>query len=366
MPAARERASPPREKAIMKKPVLTFGAVLLASSAWAGASIKTNMVPVVDVCSAGNCAVNAQVCVTNADCNLGSVSAKSKVSLGANGRLKILLKDVVDGAGMDGSGGYMVPFNLVSEFSSAAGTVLVTVDGGKGKADVDISTLMGSTGDAVLMLAALANPPTVPADCPGTGNTPAEIEARYADTDCFSGGGIGYAGVGSGGKSSFKAFVPPVVDICDGGGCDVNGGVCATNADCAFGALSAKSKLSLTGAGRLKVQLKKVVDAAGMDASGDYMVSFALLNLPSASLQFAGVKITVAGGKGKADLDLSSIVAPAGDVVFLHTTNGLYTPPLVPADCPGTGNTAAEVLARGSDIDCFTGDKIGAIGVAVE
>jgi hypothetical protein len=36
------------------------------------------------------------------------------------------------------------------------------------------------------------------------------------------------------------------------------------------------------------------------------------------------------------------------------------------ADCPGAGNTAAVMNARGADNDCSTGKIIGIAGVTVE
>lgn len=350
----------------MKRLLFAMLPVLVAAPAWAGAAIKTNTVPFVDYCD-GVCRYNGGACSTDADCEFGSLSAKSKFTLAADGTLKVQLKGVVDSTLANASGDYMLYVVVTwhdqgNSYGESVG-IKVPVTNGKGKTEADISGLIVNADEVFLGYARLITPPLVPANCPGTGNTTAEIVARGGDPDCFSGDGIGLAGIVGGTKTAFKAQVSPVPDACEGANCNRTGDMCTTNADCDVGATSPKSKFSLTGEGRLKVKLSGVVDADGADASGDYMLFFVVADTPYYVVTEMMVKVAVDGGTGKLDTDLSTLLTPGRS----YGVEGyLLTPPTSPVDCPTPGNTAAEVVARAMDPDCWTGDRIAQIGLQPE
>lgn len=346
----------------MKRLALPFTMLLIAGSAWAGGTtIKTSVVPIVDTCD-GTCLLSGDACATNDDCAFGSLSEKSKLSLAGSGRLKAKLKGIVDASGIAASGEYILQV-LTAAVPSGGGnlTVKVAVEGGNAKVDVELGALIGPEGQGVLLHpTGLRVPPDVPEDCPGDNSIEA-IAARMNDLDCTTGPPIGLAGITVGSsKTSVKSNAVPVMGPCTFSSCGANPDfACATNADCNFGSFSPKSKLSLKGDGKLKLVLKKIVDAAGMDAAGEYILGLAYVS-PTLGTVMLPIKVTADGGKAKTSVDLASLLGPAtsADAIL----GALYAAPLVPMDCPGT-NSPDDIAARTDDDDCTTGPLIGVIGV---
>src|SRR5262249_12859014 len=118
------------KRRILRGLAASLSIVLLAGPAWAAAAYKCVVPPTADYCNSGSCQFNVGMCSTNADCNVGSVSPKSKFSLGADGNMAIQLKGVVDGAGTPANGDYVVLLSLltgeVGPFTQIAAKVTVT------------------------------------------------------------------------------------------------------------------------------------------------------------------------------------------------------------------------------------------------
>lgn len=328
----------------------------------AGTSVRGNIVPIVDVCLVTNCDFTGDPCSSNSDCYVGEVSPSSKFSLSGAGRLKVSVANIVDGAGNDGSGDYIFYAEISgSSVSTSRLMVKIPVVEGRGKVDIDVNTLLGPNGLARIVQARVHAPPDVPADCPGDNST-AALASRANDFDCTTGATVGQAAVVSGGKGTLKYTVTPIVDECDAGFCNYYApDSCSTNADCSYGSASFKSKMSVKGAGKFKVVLKGVVDSSGMDAAGDYILRLETYDYPSGSYIHNVIKVPVVDGKGKASADLSSRLGPATDTVIFVGT--LLSPPVTPMNCPGAGNTAADIISREFDPDCTSGEIIGYAGI---
>jgi hypothetical protein len=353
--------------------------LLIAVPAWAGkTSVRSNLVTIVPTCITGTCLLSAQSCTTNADCSEGSISPKSKVSISGSGRVKITIASLLDAAGMPVTTDGVV--NTADDYIAAI--VLQTYEGyefgaflkldaknGKSKLNADLASMLPPAGDSTIYGMWIFTPPAVPADCPGT-NDPADVAARSSDMDCYSGSRIFTMGLSPDPaiKTSIKTNIVPFPDLCSGT-CYLSGGACATNADCSLVAVSAKSKASLTSAGRLKINVTGLVDAAGMpvttdgteNTADDYLAIAVLYPYSTTSITLAPIKFEAKKGKAKVDIDISALMPPAGFEAG-NPSVILLRPPVVPADCPGT-NSSADIVARSSDNDCTTGAVVGLAGV---
>lgn len=346
----------------------TFAAVLLAGQVHAGGTtLKSNVTPLVDRCDVDHCLWNiSEACVTNADCNFGTVSAKSKVSLTGAGRLRLKLSEVTDPSGMALSGDFILYMGLARSVNFDSETVVlkVPVADGSGALDLDISAVMVPAGQTfTIAVANLYTPPVVPLDCPGA-NTPADIAARADDADCITGQTIATVGFPSGGKGSLKSNLVPFLEFCDAGLCKVNQDEsCITNADCNFGTVSPKSKASLAADGRFKLNVSGVTDAGGAPVTANYLMNLLPWGIGSAIP--ALVEVPLIDGKAKVDVDLGSFLPAAGVTTWVQDPI-LLTPPAVPADCP-SGNDPATIAARAIDPDCLVSvEGVGLVGVAAE
>ncbi len=171
---------------------------------------------------------------------------------------------------------------------------------------------------------------------------------------------------------------------CEAGFCQEGGASCGTNADCNIcgagsllpcdsdadcfrGGVSPKSKLQLSGSGQLKGSLSGVVDSNGAAVTTDGIVGSAddyllilFLNNVDGNTAFPSVKVDFKNGKAKVAADLSGYMV--GDGPILVSFAALFTPPNVPAACPGT-NSPADLLAREGDEDCGTGLTVAVMGL---
>jgi hypothetical protein len=343
-------------------PVLSL--LLAATSAFAGVtSIHGNLVSVDDYCEASKCKNSfSNACSTNGECVTGSISPKSKLSLSSDGQFKLQLRDVLDVAGAQANGDYIfgADITLYPNQPGHGLVVRVPVVAGSANLVVDVSSLIGTVGDSANFYGAqLRLPPANPADCPGPSNSPSDLALRDPDLDCYHGKFVAELAVTPAASTIFKSNVVPISPLCHSGFCG-NSVSCTTNTDCFAGSLSPKSRVSLSGKGAMKVQLKDVVDDAGMPASGNYMLSVAMYSSPSDVLIGVSIEIPVQDGKGKADADVSSLIGAPGAYEFAWSL--LFTPPTVPADCT-SGNDPADIVARQTDTGCSTGDPIGTAGI---
>lgn len=350
------------------KRILAASAVLLtlvASSASAGGTkLRSGLAPIDDSCDGGICNWNfTQVCTTNADCEFGTVSPASKVSLSGDGILKLKVVGVTDAAGLPASGEYIYYVALGWDLDYETITIKVPLVDGKAVVEAEVGSFMGAAGSGVSIPGStLFGPPTVPGDCPGD-NSPGLIAARQpAVNDCTTGRLLASTGFLSGGKGGWKSNLVSLPDSCGAGNCVVNSDeMCTTNADCAFGSTSPKSKVAVGTDGVVKVKVSGVVDGTGAPAGGAFLVAF---NAFSSSMALS-VEVPVVAGKGKAAADLSSLLPPEGGLV-LFSNPWLVSPTATPADCP-SGNDVATVVARGMDPDCGNSvELIGVGGVAAE
>jgi hypothetical protein len=171
------------------------------------------------------------------------------------------------------------------------------------------------------------------------------------------------AGSAWAGGTSIKMNAAALPDYCDGSSCNYNTGVaCSTNAECVFGSVSPKSKISLTGTGQLTVQLKSAVDVLGAPVTGDYVLRLSLVALVSSESPTLLIKVPVEAGKGKTVVDVSGFFAPAGDGMVVFTAT-LHTPADVPGDCPGDNDVAGIEAREASPDGCLTGDQVAVGGI---
>jgi hypothetical protein len=176
-------------------------------------------------------------------------------------------------------------------------------------------------------------------------------------------GAVLVAGSAWAGGTSIKMNAATLPDFCDGSNCNYHSGTtCSTDAECVFGSVSPKSKISLTGVGQLTVQLKDAVDALGAPVTGDYILQISLASIVSNENPTMLIKVPVEAGKGKVVVDLLNFVAPAGDGVIVYTAT-LRTPADVPGDCPGDNDVAGIEARIASPSGCFTGDEIALGGI---
>jgi hypothetical protein len=171
---------------------------------------------------------------------------------------------------------------------------------------------------------------------------------------------------------------------CEAGSCQEGGAACGTNSDCNIcgagsllpcdsdadcfrGAVSPKSKIQLSGSGELKGSLSGVVDGNGAAVTTDGVVGSAddhllllVLNNVDGNTASLSVKVDFKNGKAKVAADLSAYMVGEGPIVVTYAL--LFTPPNVPAACPGT-NSPADLLAREGDEDCGTGLPLAAMGL---
>jgi hypothetical protein len=173
------------------------------------------IVPVPPKCSLGHCLNDAGACSTDANCNVGTVSAKSSFQFdGKHLVLKVAIKGATDSSGTplqtDGVAG--TPDDYILELDAnrrdytdilcplpgcPEAFVVAKVDFKKGKAKValDISSLLPAAfnGSPVRIRGgSLRLPPTTPASCPGD-NSATGLMMRV-DSDCTTGAVLGMGG----------------------------------------------------------------------------------------------------------------------------------------------------------------------------
>jgi hypothetical protein len=351
----------------MKTRMLVIVSLLLvAGAASAGSSIKANLSSIPDRCVFSSvCANNGAPCSIDQDCDLGRLSTTSKVSLGGNGKFKIKVSGVVNSAGMPATGEYMLYYSIGDALGATSDLpIKVPVVSGKGSASADLSSFL-AVGERTKLTygVTFGMPPEVPAECPGT-NSPADIQARIGDADCNTVGVIAWTALDAEEKTRIKTSVGPIEDRCESGSCAVNTAQsCTTNTDCKFGSVSAKSKFSLDGEGSIKVQVKDVLDSAGLPATGEYLL-FIDLYLYDDGGKICTVKVPVVDGKAKTEADIGPLLA-TGDNITNLSLSYLTLPAAVPANCPGD-NTAASIEARRNDPDCYGSAIVGGVGLVVD
>ncbi|HXC53014.1 MAG TPA: hypothetical protein VN634_19160 [Candidatus Limnocylindrales bacterium] len=141
---------------------------------------------------------------------------------------------------------------------------------------------------------------------------------------------------------------------------------CDTNADCIRGTVSPKSKVQISGNGRFKASLTGVTGADGqllttdgvLGSADDYLVVAIFVGYDVYAVPV--MKIDFKGGKGKVDVDLGNVIT--GDSPINVMSVILFTPPDVPADCPGT-NSPEDLSARLNDADCANGLPLAIMGL---
>lgn len=189
--------------------------------------------------------------------------------------------------------------------------------------------------------------------------------------------GILHVGVAFG---QITQSVVAVIPKCNAGVCP-NGSPnpgCTIDADCDRGSVSPKSSAKVTRAGVLLVRLRGVrgpgpggalITTDGILGSDDDFVVIA--NLADASPDRGTLRLgyppfifktDLTNGAANLAIDLLALGAQLGDHALLSDV-ALWTPPGVPANCPGD-NSPAAILARQGDGDCDLGNAfIGATGV---
>jgi hypothetical protein len=356
-------------------PIAMLAVMLSAGPSWAGPAVKASVVPMPPLCVSNFCGFSPTPCSTNTDCNRGSLSPKSKVSLGADGSAKIQLKGLTDANGtplttdgivgtaddllawMDTSINGDMP-NLVYKLEARNGTA---------KLSVNASAVLPPVGVLQLFGTILAPTPS----CPG-GNSDADVIARQSVDDCTTGVRIAWFGLQSDpeSKTSVKGPVVDTPALCrEDGNCAFVGGFCSTNADCDHGRIVGKSTASIRGDGTLKLKLNGVADLAGvpvttdgvLGTADDYIAYVPVLSYSGSWFSDAQIKLDLNAGKVAGTYDISGVMPPAGAEVAL-TTVLLLTPPTNMANCPG-GNSAEDIAARANDPDCRDGDFFAVQGV---
>jgi hypothetical protein len=204
----------------MKGLLIAFGIgmVALAGRAHAATGARVNLVAVPPRCgSAGQCLNGAGACAGNAQCNVGSLSPKSLLTLdGKTLVVKLNVTGATDAAGnpleTDGIAGtaddYVLELDLsvadylevlcpISGCSPAFAALKVDFKQGRARLTANLSSLfpMGADGRPLRVLGgSLRRPPSNPADCPGD-NSPAGLASRTDFSGCFDGAIVGMAGI---------------------------------------------------------------------------------------------------------------------------------------------------------------------------
>ena len=196
---------------------LVFALLVLPAAALAGSGFRMTIVPVPPKCDLGECLNGGGSCSIDADCNGGTLSAKSSLQFdGKHLVLKASIKGATDRFGAplqtDGIAGTADDYILELDGNRRDYTdilcvapgcpeamVVGKVDFKKGKAKVvvDISTFIPSVLNGSpfrLRGGSLRLPPRVPADCPGD-NSAAGLTMRSGDVrNCVTGAVLGMGG----------------------------------------------------------------------------------------------------------------------------------------------------------------------------
>lgn len=190
--------------------------VMMPAASRAASGFRMTIVPVPPKCSRVLCLNEAGSCSTDADCNVGTLSAKSSLQFdGKHLVLKAAIKGATDSAGVplqtDGIAG--TPDDYILELDANRrdytdilcplpgcpdALVVAKVDFKKGKAKValDISSLFPAVLDGSpvrIRGGSLRLPPTTPAVCPGD-NSAAGLMMRPEPQGCITGAVIGMGG----------------------------------------------------------------------------------------------------------------------------------------------------------------------------
>lgn len=191
------------------------------------------------------------------------------------------------------------------------------------------------------------------------------------------------AAAGTGVRSSLVS-VPP---RCGGfsSRCLNGAGACTTNPQCDIGALSSGSTFQLDGKKLVvKAAVSGVTDTAGIPVTtdgvpgtgDDYILEIDVSDLDYADVLcpisgcetgFLALKVELKKGKGKLNVDFSSLVGANLDGRPLRVLGGsLRVPPKHPSDCPGD-NSPSGLAARAGDglAACFTGGIVGMGGIVI-
>ena len=194
---------------------LVFVLLVIPAIATAGSGFRMTIVPVPPKCSGTHCLNAAGTCSVDADCNVGTLSAKSSFQFdGKHMVLKGTIKGATDASGTplqtDGIAGTADDYILeldgnrrdyVETLCPVPGCpetlVVAKVDFKKGKAKValDISSLIPAAlnGNPFRIRGgSLRLPPPTPASCPGD-NSAAGLMMR-GDSDCTTGAVLGMGG----------------------------------------------------------------------------------------------------------------------------------------------------------------------------
>ncbi|HYC57201.1 MAG TPA: hypothetical protein VEL28_19880 [Candidatus Binatia bacterium] len=146
---------------------------------------------------------------------------------------------------------------------------------------------------------------------------------------------------------------------------------CLQTSDCNAGSMSAKSKASISGAGKLSVKIKGVQDPAGQPVTtdgtigtdDDYIVVLTGVSFgTSAEVSMGVFKIELKNGNGKLTVEDGGAALSVPDGTNVLPIIALLAPATSAATCPG-GNSAPEVAARTSDADCTSGLTLGVLGI---
>jgi hypothetical protein len=202
----------------MKRLLIAFGIVALAGSAHAATEVRVNLVAVPPRCGGvGQCLNGAGACSGNAQCNMGSLSPKSLLTLdGKTLVVKLNVTGATDSAGnpleTDGIAGtaddYILELDLsvadyvevlcpISGCSPAFAALKVDFKKGRARLTANLSSLfpMGADGRPLRVLGgSLRRPPSNPTDCPGD-NSAAGLASRTDFSGCFDGAIVGMAGI---------------------------------------------------------------------------------------------------------------------------------------------------------------------------
>ncbi len=187
--------------------------------------------------------------------------------------------------------------------------------------------------------------------------------------------------------TGFRMTLVPVPPRCGefSNKCLNGAGACTVNAQCNVGALSSGSTFQLDGKKLVvKASLSGVTDAGGLpvDTDGvsgtadDYILEIDLSDMDYADVlcpiggcsnAFLAVKVDLKKGKGKVNVDFSSLLDASFDGRALRVLGGsLRVPPKHPANCPGDNSPAGLALRAGDGLsECFTGGVVGMGGIEI-
>jgi len=196
---------------------IVLASLVMPAAAMGGSGFRMTVVPVPPKCASAECLNGAGPCTTDADCNVGSLSAKSSLQFdGKHLVLKGSIKGATDrfGAPLQTDGIAGTPDDYILELDGnrrdytdilclAPGCpeamVVAKVDFKKGKAKVavDISPIIPSALNGSpfrIRGGSLRLPPKVPAGCPGD-NSAAGLMMRSDDIQgCVTGAVLGMGG----------------------------------------------------------------------------------------------------------------------------------------------------------------------------